>query len=77
MRCFILDDSVMCQASEREKPEAVYWLRAERGAPGCGPYWALDYRRADGGVGTVKTFNERDLADDHMLALVGRLNAEG
>jgi hypothetical protein len=74
MRYELTDDTITCIEDGRAKPEAVYWLRAERGLPGCGPYWALDYRRADGGVGTVRTFAERSLASDHMLQLLARLN---
>lgn len=76
MRYELTDDTITAHEGGHHKPEAVYWLRSERGAPGCHPFWALDYRRADGGVGTVRCFNERALASEHILQLLARLNAQ-
>lgn len=74
MRYDLTDDTITCTEDSRAKPEPVYWLRSDhlRGRP----YWALDYRRADGGVGCVRCFNERGLASEHMLQLLARLRSQ-
>lgn len=48
--------------------QAVYWLRRESRVLGV-PYIALDYRRADGGVGTIRTFTGPTREADALAAL--------
>jgi len=72
MKYDLADGAITCTEAGRAKPESVYWIRDDR-APGCGAYWAIDYRRADGGVGTVRTFLSRDLAGAHLAQILARL----
>ena len=72
MRYELTADSIFCHETGRAKPEAVYWVREDR-APGCGKYWALDYRRGDGWVGTVRTFLNQDALQAHMREVFERL----
>ena len=63
---------ILCHEPGRAKPESVYWVREDK-APGCGKYWALDYRRGDGGIGTVRTFTDHDALQSHMREVFERL----